>query len=583
MKASRLVIGLALAAVLAGIGCFDRDLTDIRPGTTTGVTIRVEQVGVVRVDIVVLVDNSGSMAQEQTALTLRFPELINELVAPPTDPATGRPTHPAVEDLNIGVVTPDMGTMGFTVSTCSNPDQGDNGCFRNTPSPAVSGCSATYPMFLARNPVNADSYSAAQMAQDFTCIATLGTGGCGFEQQLKAMRQAVTANTEAGQCNSGFLRPDSLLALIWVTDESDCSVSLEHPEMFDQDRTDLGHLNIRCFLHPDYVEAVSDYVTAFRNLKPVEDQNKIVLGMIVGVPPDAADCIGSGDELTGCLSQPAMQEQIDPGMTTQLIPSCNTSMGLAFPPVRFIQLAQAFGSNAYVDSICKSEWTDAISGITEKLVERLPSTCFPRALTFDTTTCMADCKVIETLNDNRECEADLNGCTNCPAATVDDVHSLAPCTDGSGNPCEPLKRDLGLLERSDGTTRRQCLVRQAPRTPNGSGYCNLPDTGTTGEGWYYVPTGAINPATPDPPCPQVMFGRGATGSLIEVGSTAELRCLSQLCAADRQCGPTLGVAGTDPTIPCCEPFDYDGDTTLEDSVCDTAPPRAGNGTCIEDL
>jgi hypothetical protein len=582
MKASHWLTGFVLAAVLAALGCFDRDLTDIRPGTTTGVTIKVSQIGVVQVDIVVLVDNSGSMAQEQTALTLRFPELINELVAPGDSDGDTRLDHPPVEDLNIGVIDSDMGTMGFTVSTCSNPDQGDNGCFRNTPSPSVPGCLASYTAFLARNSTNAESYLPSQMAQDFTCIATLGTSGCGFEQQFKAMRQAVTTNTAAGLCNSGFVRPTSLLALIWVTDETDCSADPDHPELFDPARDDLGHLNIRCFLHPDFIEPVSQYVEAFRSLRAPEEQNKIVLGMIVGVPPDAADCIGSGDMLTGCLDlarNPAMEERINPAETSQLIPSCNTLMGLAFPPTRFIQLAQAFGANAFVDSICKDDWAGAIEGITNTLVERLPSTCFPRALTFDTTTCTADCKVIETLADDRDCEADLSGCTSCPPATIDELHNLPPCTDGLGDECEPLKRDLGLVEVTVGTTstmRRLCLVRQAPRTPDGGGYCNAPATGTAGEGWYYIPSEHSAES-----CPQVMFGRGETGSLIETGATAELRCLSQLCSADRQCGPTLGVEGTDPTIPCCDPVDYDGDTNLEDSVCDTPPPRDRAGTCIQ--
>jgi hypothetical protein len=184
------------------------------------------------------------------------------------------------------------------------------------------------------------------------------------------------------------------------------------------------------------------------------------------------------------------------------------------------------------------------------------------------------------LLDDHNCEADPT-CINCPPATIDDVHNLASCTDAGGNPCEPLKRDLGLLVVHDYPDRRLCLVRQAPRTPNGTGYCNVPASGPAGEGWFYVPTGAITASPPDPPCPQVMFGRGATGSLIEVGSSAELRCLSQLCPQDRQCGPTTGVPGTDPTIPCCDPSDVDGDTTLEDFVCDAPAPRDRPGTCVQ--
>ena len=537
MKASRLLAGLALVGLLVSVGCFDRDLTDIIPGVTTGVTIRVEQIGVVRVDIVVLVDNSGSMAQEQEALITRFPELINELVDPGDTDGDTRPDHPPVEDLNIAVITPDMGTAGYRVSTCANSDFGDDGCFRST-AIVGGGCSASYPSFLSRNEVNAGTYTPAMMAQDFTCIATLGTGGCGFEQQLKAMRKAVTTNVQAGACNAGFLRPDSLIALIFVTDEEDCSVREDHTEIFNQD-LDLGHPNIRCYLHPDFIEDVTDYVAAFRGLKPSEEVNKIVIGMIVGVPPDAPACIGSGDELDGCLAVAAMTEAIDPAQPTQLIPSCNVeSMGFAFPPRRFVTLAQQFGANAFVDSICKNDWRDAIKGITDKLVERLPSTCFPRDLEFDTTTCLAKCKVIETLNNDRSC-GDDPGCV-CPPATVDEVNNLEPCT-GAGGTCEPLKRDLGLLELSDGSLRRLCLVRQATRNPEGD-RCSTPVV----EGWYYQPR-----AWSEDACPQVIFAHGTSGSLIDVGSTAELRCLSVLCPRDRSCGPA-----SDPTSLCCTDTEF---------------------------
>lgn len=605
MRASRLLTGLALAGLISSIGCFDRDLKDIQPVTSTGVTIRVEQVGVVQVDIVVLVDNSGSMSQEQSALTARFPELINELVDPQDRDGDTQIDHPPVEDLNIGVIDSDMGTASYRVSTClANPDVGDDGCFRNTGNVLIGGCAASYPMFLSRNPLNRDSYTPTQMATDFACIATLGTNGCGFEQQFKAMEKATTVNAAFGGCNQNFLRPTSLLALIWVSDEEDCSVRPDHTEMFDQDRVDLGHLNIRCYLHPDYVIDVNDYLTAFRALRSADDQNKIVLGMIVGVPQDAPACMGSGDELEGCLGVPAMQEAIDPAMPTQLIPSCNTTMGFAFPPRRYVQLAQAFGSNAVVDSICKDDWRDAISAITEKLVERLPSTCFPRALSFDQTLCRADCKVIETLQDDGPCEMDTS-CTNCPPGlTVDNLHLLTSCaegdssmmcTDGASACCEPLKRDLGLVERADGSFRRVCLVRQATRTPAGPTSCNAP----TNEGWYYQATGSENPGPPpEPACPQVMFGRlsGGTGSLISDGATAELRCMSQLCPADKQCGPTSGAPGTDPTIPCCSDFQDTGDPLSyagfydrngngiedygEDYVCDNNGDRGSNGNCI---
>jgi hypothetical protein len=511
---------LALAALVAATGCFDRDLTGVDPGTTTGVTVNIEQLGVVRVDLVVLVDNSGSMEQEQDALIARFPELISELIDPAIDPETGRPVHPPVEDLNLGVISSDMGVAGRTdVGTCqANPLVGDDGCFRTIPSTVAPGCGATYPGFLSRSPENAAGYDADELARDFTCLATLGTQGCGFEQQFKALRQALTVNLAPGGCNHGFLRPDSLLGLIVVSDEDDCSVDPDHPEMFDPRAPGLRDINIRCAYHPELVERVADYVTAFRALRP--DPGRLVLGLIVGVPLDTPACVGSGHDLDGCLGLPAMQAVENPARRNELVPSCDTrattGMGLAFPPRRFVELAQAFGSSAYVDSICKNDWTEAIRGITRSLVEHLPSTCFPRELSFDPLACAADCQVVETLDDDGPCEPDPS-CSACPPATADDLYGLLPCRDAAGAACEPLKRDLGLVRTPAGILRRQCLLRQAPRSFTGTG-CADPSA----EGWYYVPREQSADA-----CPQVVFARG-TGSLIESGSSAELRCLAQL-------------------------------------------------------
>jgi hypothetical protein len=476
----------------------------------------VREPGLTKLDIVFMVDNSGSMSQEQAALTARFPELLAELLDPPDNDGDTRPDHGAVEDLNIGVISSDMGTRGYRVPSCSSSDRGDDGCFRNTPSHSLSGCPATLPRFLYRNPTNAASYGPESMATDLTCMATLGTNGCGFEQQFEAMRKAMTDDAMPGACNDGFLRNDSLLALIWVTDEEDCSVDPAHPEMFDPTRGDLGPLNIRCFLHPYFVTPVSEFAAAFRGLRPTGDTN-VFLAMIVGVPPDADSCIGFGDGLDSCLAVPAMVEQLDPAMPTQLIPSCNTSMGQAFPPRRFVALAQEWGKSAYVDSICKTDWTRAFGVIAGRLVETLRDdyVCLGEAPPFDGSTCTAGCWMIETLDDGRPCDADpLCPQDWCPAATAEIVNRMEPCRDpSSGAECVPLKRDLGV-GLSGGYARRQCLVRQVPRDPSAP-HCGDP----LGDGWYFLPD-----AWSMHFCPEVRFARSSVAPLLAGDSRVMLRC-----------------------------------------------------------
>ena len=213
--------------------------------------IPVEATGRARVDLLFVVDNSGSMLQEQAAMAEYLGAMIRELVDPPDADGDTRPDALPVEDLHVGVVSTDVGTMGYTVSTCRNRDVGDDGCLLHVPSPLVGDCASSYPSFLARDPSNASTYDPERLAGDFACIGTLGTNGCGWEQQLEALRRAVMENQQAGRCNEGFLRPDSLLAIVIVTDENDGSVSPAHPELFDQSRTALGHMGTgRTLLHP---------------------------------------------------------------------------------------------------------------------------------------------------------------------------------------------------------------------------------------------------------------------------------------------------------------------------------------------
>jgi hypothetical protein len=362
----RLALPLLLgAAVAAAFGCVvdERDLgyapQDALDDGSTDTSGDVPRPPTSYVDILFVVDNSGSMAQEQEALARGFPGFFDELFAAAAEKSID-------VSMNVGVVDTDMGTMGFPVSTCSNPDGGDNGCLLNTPNPAVGGCAVAYPTFLNRQ-LTDDTYSIEQVTHDFTCMATLGTSGCGFEQQFEAARKALIDNTAFSGCNRGLIREGSVVGVLFVSDEDDCSVRASHPEMFDQDRTDLGHLNIRCFLHPDLIRTVDEYVAELQGF--AGEGHAMVVGELVGVPRDAARCTGFGDALIDCLSEPAMQQQIDPAMTTQLIPSCNTSMGLAFPPVRFVQLAQRFGVNAVVGSICTEDYGGVLQLFARRVVE----------------------------------------------------------------------------------------------------------------------------------------------------------------------------------------------------------------------
>jgi hypothetical protein len=511
-----LVRSAALATGLVFAGCMDRDLTGMDPNVQSVTSLVVPQPPSGKVDILVVVDNSGSMKEEQAALVANFPTLIDELMNP-TDPA-----NHAVTDLSVGVVTTDMGSFGYALNTCNNGALGylggDDGCFRNTGSVEVGGCLSSYPLFLQRNGLNAGSYPLAQMGTDFRCIATLGTNGCGAEQQMEAARRALVDQTGVGRCNAGFLRPDSILAVLWVTDEEDCSVA--DPRLLDPDATsEFGHPNIRCYFNEDKLKRVDDMIGQLRALRP--NPRDFVMAMIVGVPRESI-CEGKGDELEGCLELPPMQYVLD-GTATQVAPSCSSPSGFgdAYPARRFVQAAQLLGKNALVRSICNDDWRPAVRGILELIQGAVSDVCFPRELALDPATCRAECNIVEILSDDRMC------------------------------PAGRAEADPPTMTGPTGIVQRRCIIPQAARVPVGDGTCPP----TAASGWYYVPS-----AQSAAGCDQVLF---AADAVPEPLSSTRLECLSYVCPAERRCGGASNPGGR-----CCG----------QDQACVDFDPLTG-GTC----
>jgi len=332
-----------------------------------------------KVDILVVVDNSGSMAAEQSNLKAAMPALIGALLNPPINPETGLPVHAPVRDLHMGVISTNMGSGGFGVSGCDG--LGDDAILQNLPREA--GCDTAYPLFLSyligeTDPP--DATAIADLSAGFGCVAVLGTEGCGFEQPLEAAHKALLVHARPGGPNEGFLRDDSLVLIVFITDEEDCSA--EDNALFDL--TALTYpANLRCFYEKDMLHDVSRYVNGFRSLRP--DPNHVMAGMIVGVPLAPA-CNGRGTQLADCLDQPPMEETVRPdGQLLEYVckyPSdCNPPepplpgdcMTEAFPARRFVELARGLGENGIVQSICTNNYGPPMQAIASRVAEIIGS------------------------------------------------------------------------------------------------------------------------------------------------------------------------------------------------------------------
>lgn len=394
-----------VSAALALVGCYRDFVIEPPPGRDAGrvvvpdsgppppppdagwrepTGICVEPTGV---DLLLVIDDSASMAEEQASLAAEIPRMISALVDPPDDDGDGLPDWTAVADLRVAVITTDMGSAGFDVPTCGSGTFGamfgDDAVLRTRGE--LAACASPRP------PVFTFAAGDVGAADALACVATVGTSGCGFEQQLDATLKALAPSAPAPYtaptydpprffagtlghgdgANAGFVRDGSLLAVVIVTDEEDCSV--RDPDLLNPISPRYGStdLNLRCFTFPDALHPVERYVDGLVALR-ADRPDLLALGVIAGIPVETAVELPGPDDFDAILDHPDMVERIDPEMPTRLVPSCSVpGRGLAFAPRRLVRVAAGLGEGrSTVQSICQADFTPAVTPIVRMIARR---------------------------------------------------------------------------------------------------------------------------------------------------------------------------------------------------------------------
>jgi len=404
---------LALLLLPSSTGCLERELAPLHPCTVSVVKEELDLDPIEQIDLLFVVDNSGSMVEEQTALALEIPRMIQVLTSGDKDGNGTQDFRPA-KSIQVGVVSTDMGTGGVSIPTCVDPNFGDDGLLQETS--AVAGCAASYPRILAYDEVGAIPGSYVDpdaFAHDVSCVAQLGALGCGIEQPLEAALKALTpADSDlrffmdtaghGGDANRGFVRDDSILAVIILSDEDDCSA--QDPAAFDRSSSVYRtQLNVRCAFEAERaLHATRRYVDGLLALKDKPDH--LVYAAIAGVPTDLTREADSVD-YTRILDDDRMQFSPQDGSSIfeaeALATSCNVAgRGLAYPPRRLVEVARILeeesGSNGVVQSICQGDFRPALAAILEKIIINLDQQCIPRPLERDDNG-QVPCHVMETL------------------------------------------------------------------------------------------------------------------------------------------------------------------------------------------
>ena len=184
---------------------------DLLPGTLTAVPVGARR----KIDLLFMVDNSPSMQLKQAELKTRFGSLLKII----DDLGT---TNPAW--YHIGVITSDLGAGAFNLGAGQCKPGGMGGKLVALGAAADASCQPpTGASFIDYNQIDkTNNLPSNDLAATFSCMASVGDTGCGFEQPLEAVYQALHAGGPAE--NAGFLRDDALLVVVFLTDEDDCSV-----------------------------------------------------------------------------------------------------------------------------------------------------------------------------------------------------------------------------------------------------------------------------------------------------------------------------------------------------------------------
>ncbi len=272
---------LASVGVMAGAtaGCLDRPVSPLVPNTSNVFVDQIKQSAVDKIDLLFMIDNSASMADKQEILGFAVPDLVGRLVNPVcVDKATGtvsapppNPNDPCpvgerefkpIKNIHIGIITSSLG--GHGADSCStamgmsfNATMNDSG--RLVARDRGGAPVGTYQNFgfLAWDP-DQNTHVPPGIGDQGTLTTTFqsmvegaGESGCGFEASLEAWyrflidpepyAQIVRVPCFDGDGSNGcaaedgidqqllteranFLRPDSLVAVVMLTDENDCSV-----------------------------------------------------------------------------------------------------------------------------------------------------------------------------------------------------------------------------------------------------------------------------------------------------------------------------------------------------------------------
>jgi hypothetical protein len=451
--ASRLAL---LASVCVACGANvpstpDTDATGTDPGTDTSVGSTMTtmssvdtgdepgnaiQLSVNRdVDVLFVIDNSGSMGEEQGRLVAGLPAFL-EVLEDPAVAANYRIGVTTTDDGNpwCGATSPESGRL--VLSSCRS-HTGEFVFNGNPPADATASactdvCSADMleilPTTTEYDPQEAPRPwieridGATNVGGDLSpadalaCALPQGIAGCGFESHLESMYKSFLRSATEDEEQYGFMRSSAVLSVVIVSDEVDCSandtsiflsageggnqvfwsdpdaatptsavcwnagVTCEgsgspYDSCFAENKDVDGNSGVpdsEAVLHP--ISRYQDFLQELEGSKQqITPSQEVLMALITGVPQDY-----SGDITYSNSLDPTEQNDFGIG------PGCvyddgdpMTPVVTARPPVREREVAEYFevGEQPNLYSICQETYANVLGAVASSIADQLRPAC----------------------------------------------------------------------------------------------------------------------------------------------------------------------------------------------------------------
>lgn len=293
----------------------------------------------VQTDILFVVDDSGSMSDNQANLAANLGAFIDTLAASPVQNEFRiGATSSSVEGYN-ATVTSGQAYTGGPAAGKPYPHGAIVAIAQNADGTVTAGNViydvATYPLTGGWGGNRLLDAGMVSLQQDFKANVLVGTRGSGREQPFRAARHALT--DRLADANGGFLRPGARLAIFFVTDEDDCSGD---PNPAVSSEAQCHTLSIKN--DPALIDSVSGFAGFL--LGPIGGElREVMVGAIAGFDPVT----------------------LEPSCATCANTSCITAYDQAD---RFHQLWTALGdARMQRGSICDTSFRDTLLRFAEQL------------------------------------------------------------------------------------------------------------------------------------------------------------------------------------------------------------------------